>query len=90
MPSSGTQPAKSKTLSKREVIQFLGRSKRTVETYIAEGRLPVSYVNGRNGKEAVFQRSDVERFKREMDTPMVRALAVSNPQARVPAGAATD
>lgn len=74
MPSSGAQPAKSKTLSKREVIEYLGKSKRTVETYISSGRLPVQYINGANGKQAIFDRADVERFKRDMEEPMVRAV----------------
>jgi hypothetical protein len=69
-----TQAVKSKTLTKREVIEYLGKSKRTVETYISAGRLPVAYVNGPNGKQATFERGEVERFKREMAEPMVRAV----------------
>ena len=75
---------KHSTLTKREVIEILGKSKRTVETYIAEGRLPVSYFNGTNGKQAYFEKADVERLKREFETPMVRTLpAVSNDPGKV-------
>jgi hypothetical protein len=73
-------PAQSKTLTKREVIEYLGKSKRTVATYIADGRLPVQYVNGPNGKQAIFAREAVERFKREMDEPMSRAVVPANGQ----------
>jgi hypothetical protein len=70
-PAPHRKPA---TMTKREVIDYLGKSKRTVETYLALGRLRVSYVNGANGKQAQFDREDVERFKREMDEPTVRAV----------------
>lgn len=75
MPTA-TQTAKTRTMTKRDVIEYLGKSKRTVETYIAGGRLAVAYINGPNGKQATFDRADVERFKREMDEPMARAVAV--------------
>jgi uncharacterized protein YodC (DUF2158 family) len=61
-------------LTKREVVVRLGKSKRTVETYIADGRLNCHYVNGPNGKQAAFHEEDVERLKTELDTPMVRAV----------------
>jgi excisionase family DNA binding protein len=62
-------------LTKREVIEYLGKSKRTVETMIAQGRLPAQYFNGPNGKQAAFARADVERLKGEIETPMVRPAA---------------
>lgn len=74
MPSSAAQTAKTKTLTKREVIDFLGKSKRTVEIYIHDGRLPCQYFNGPNGKTAVFDRAAVEALKRDLDTPTVRAV----------------
>jgi hypothetical protein len=93
MPSTAVKPAKSKTLDKREVIAILGKSKRTVETYIASGRLPCTYVNGRNGKQAYFDPADVARLKREIDNPVssvakVRTLAVERQQPAPPAPAA--
>jgi predicted site-specific integrase-resolvase len=69
MSSHAAKPAQSKTLTKREVIELLGKSKRTVETYIASGRLPCEYFNGPNGKTASFKTEDVKRLKLENDTP---------------------
>jgi excisionase family DNA binding protein len=76
MQPNAARLAPSKTLSKREVIDFLGKSKRTIETYIADGRLPCRYFNGPNGKQAEFDRADAERLKRDLDEPMVRAVTV--------------
>lgn len=53
-------------MTKREVIEYLGKSKRTIETYIGDGRLPVRYCNGPNGKAAIFDRANVEAFKLEL------------------------
>lgn len=64
MSSSGAKAAQSKTMTKAEVIAYLGKSKRSVETYISSGRLPAKYFNGPNGKTAIFERVDVEAFKR--------------------------
>lgn len=64
-------------MTKREVLQFLGKSKRTIETYIANGRLPVAYINGPNGKTAIFDRAAVEAFKTQMDAPMQHARSTA-------------
>jgi excisionase family DNA binding protein len=72
MPARAANAA-SETMSKPEVCEYLGKSKRTVETMVARGRLGIAYVQGPNGKTAVFRRSDVEALKREIDTPMHRA-----------------
>lgn len=60
-------------MSKPEVCAFLGKSKRTIDSYIATGRLKVGYFNGPNGKTGIFQRADVEALKVELDTPTYRA-----------------
>jgi hypothetical protein len=60
-------------MSKVEVIEYLGKSKRTVETFVSKGRLGVSYFEGPNGKTAIFQREEVEALKRDIDTPTYRA-----------------
>ena len=94
MPTSAVQPAKAKTFTKREVIDFLGKSKRTVEIYISDGRLPCQYFNGPNGRTAVFERAAVERLKADLDTPMVRALVapgdVSRKDAKFTTGSLDD
>jgi hypothetical protein len=66
-------------MSKKEACEFLGKSPRTVADYMATGKLAVRYVNGRNGRQAVFAREDVERLKRDFDTPDVRAVAAAPP-----------
>lgn len=81
MPS--TAAAKSSTLSKREVIQILGKSKRTVEGYVKTGRLAAQYFTGPNGLQLSFRAEDVERLKRDIDTPVPRVVVV--PEAEVPA-----
>ena len=67
MPSTATQPTNPATMTKAEVQEFLGKSKRSVETYVSDGRLPAKYFNGPNGKTAIFERADVEAFKRSAD-----------------------
>lgn len=59
-----------KTLTKNEVIALLGRSKRTIDTYMADGRLKYHYVNGPNGKQSAFDLADVERLKRDLEAPI--------------------
>lgn len=53
-------------MNKREVCEYLGKSKRSVETYISSGRLTAKYFNGPNGKTTVFDRADVAAFKDRM------------------------
>lgn len=74
MPSSAAKQQPSETMSKPEVCEYLGKSKRTVETFISKGRLGVGYFQGPNGKTAVFKRSEVEALKVDIDTPMYRAV----------------
>jgi len=64
-------------MTKAEVIDYLGKSKRTVETFVARGRLGVSYVAGPNGKTARFRRSEVEALKRDIETPTHRAVPLA-------------
>jgi hypothetical protein len=68
-----------KTLTKHEVIALLGKSKRTIDTYMKDGRLPYHYVHGPNGKQAEFHAADVERLKRDLDTPIERGVVERAP-----------
>jgi hypothetical protein len=72
-------------MSKTEVCEYLGKSKRTVEGYVASGRLAAQYFNGPNGKTSIFERFKVEIFKEEMESerliPVVREPAAL---ARIP------
>jgi excisionase family DNA binding protein len=57
-------------MNKREVAERLGISTRQVENYASQGRLgEIKYVRGKTGKAASFDGSEVERLKRELDTP---------------------
>jgi predicted DNA-binding transcriptional regulator AlpA len=71
MPGPGNQQnQQNATLTKRDVIELLGKSKRSIDTYMADGRLPYEYVSSPNGRTAAFQRADVERLKRDLETPI--------------------
>jgi hypothetical protein len=77
MPSSGAKEALSalsETMSKAEVCAYVGKSKRTIDSYTATGRLRVGYFNGPNGKTGIFQRADVEALKRDLESPTYRAV----------------
>ncbi|HEY1865915.1 MAG TPA: hypothetical protein VGG55_02500 [Candidatus Acidoferrales bacterium] len=54
-------------MSKQEVVEYLERSKRSIETYVKSGRLPAKYVPGPNGKTLTFDRAAVKEFKSKMN-----------------------
>jgi hypothetical protein len=77
MSSTGAKPAHAETpetMSKAEVCDYVGKSKRTIDSYIATGRLRVGYFNGPNGKTGIFQRADVEALKKDLEAPTYRAV----------------
>lgn len=78
MPSTTTKKKAaaepSPTMSKAEVCAYVGKSTRTIDSYIASGRLRIAYFNGPNGKTGIFQRTDVEALKVELETPTYRAV----------------
>ena len=55
-------------MNKKEAAEYLGVSTRAVERYTASGKLPCSYVQGKFGKEANYQLSDLDNFKGELST----------------------
>jgi len=61
-------------MTKAEVCAYLGKSPRTIASYAADGRLPAHYIHGPNGREVRFARADVERMKRDNETPVVRPV----------------
>ena len=67
----------SDTLTRREACGLLGKSARSLNDYTKAGRLPVQYASGPTGRQAVFARADVERLKRELETPLVRQGALA-------------
>jgi excisionase family DNA binding protein len=70
-------------MNKREAAGYLGISTRLVEKYASEGRLgEVTYVRGRTGKQAEYDRQAVEKLKVALDTPDT-ALTARTPEARL-------
>lgn len=61
-------------MNKAEVAEYLGISTRAVERYAAEGRLSVTYVRGKTGKQAVYNQAEVEALKAELLSPVKRAI----------------
>jgi excisionase family DNA binding protein len=70
-------------MNKKEAAEYLGVSTRLVEKYASEGRIgAVTYVRGRTGKQAEYDRQAVEKLKATLDTPDT-ALAARTPEARL-------
>ncbi len=70
-------------MNKKEVAEFLGVSTRIVEKYSSEGKLgEVTYVRGKTGKQAEYNREAVENLKTVLESPDT-ALATKSPDARL-------
>jgi excisionase family DNA binding protein len=70
-------------MNKKEAAEYLGVSTRLVEKYASEGRLgEVTYIRGRTGKQAEYDRQAVEKLKAVLDTPDT-AIATRTPDARL-------
>jgi excisionase family DNA binding protein len=70
-------------MNKKEAAEYLGVSTRLVEKYASEGRMgEVTYVRGRTGKQAEYDRQAVEKLKVDLDTPNT-AIAARTPDARL-------
>jgi predicted Holliday junction resolvase-like endonuclease len=70
-------------MNKREVSEFLGISTRLVEKYASEGRLgEITYVRGKTGKQAEYNREAVEKLKTALESPDT-SLATTTPDARL-------
>jgi excisionase family DNA binding protein len=68
-------------MNKKEAAERLNVSTRLVERYAGEGRLgEVRYVRGKTGKQADYDKSEVERLKAELETPdaPITALQAAN------------
>lgn len=69
--SNPLQPDPAAPLTKPEVCKLLGKSERTVNTYMADGRLAFRLINGK----AHFDPAVVEGLKADLETPVVRGVA---------------
>lgn len=69
-------------MTKAEVAEFLGVSKRAVERYVQEGKLNIHYKKGRTNRVAIFDETEVRALKAEREvieqrTPSVKSSASS-------------
>jgi excisionase family DNA binding protein len=55
-------------VNKTEAAAYLGKSPRTLNTYLASGRLTVRYIKGKTSDQADFDEADLQRLKAELDT----------------------
>jgi excisionase family DNA binding protein len=70
-------------MNKKEVAEFLKVSTRIVEKYASEGRLgEVTYIRGKTGKQAEYNREAVENLKTILESPDT-ALTTKSPDARL-------
>jgi predicted transcriptional regulator len=70
-------------MNKKEVAEFLKVSTRIVEKYASEGRLgEVTYIRGKTGKQAEYDREAVENLKTILESPDT-SLATKSPDARL-------
>jgi hypothetical protein len=70
-------------MNKKEVSEFLGVSTRLIEKYASEGRLgEVTYVRGKTGKQADYNRDAAEKLKQTLESPDT-AIATKTPDARL-------
>jgi excisionase family DNA binding protein len=70
-------------MNKKDTSELLGVSTRLVEKYASEGRLgEVTYVRGKTGKQADYDRKVVERLKQVLESPDT-AIATKTPDARL-------
>ncbi len=70
-------------MNKKEVSEFLGVSTRLVEKYASDGRLgEVTYIRGKTGKQAEYNREAVETLKTALESPDT-SLATTTPDARL-------
>jgi predicted transcriptional regulator len=71
-------------MNKKQVAEFLGVSTRIVEKYASEGRLgEVTYVRGKTGKQAEYNREAVENLKTILESPDTALTTPKSPDARL-------
>jgi excisionase family DNA binding protein len=71
-------------MNKKEAAELLDISTRLVEKYASEGRLgEVTYVRGKTGKQAEYDRQAVENLKRMLESPDTALTATRSPDARL-------
>ncbi|MBW4675931.1 MAG: helix-turn-helix domain-containing protein [Desmonostoc geniculatum HA4340-LM1] len=61
-------------MDKKAAAEFLGVSTRTIENYASDGKISVTYSQGRNGKQAQYREDDLRALKEELATPVHRSV----------------
>lgn len=67
-------------MNKQEAAALLEVSVRTLETYVAQNRLPVRYIKGKTRRVSDFDEADVERLKAELRVGVPRSGASQEAQ----------
>lgn len=67
------------TMNKREVLEFLDISPRTLTNYMQRGELSVRYEKGKNGKVAIFDPDEVQRLKDRLSVESHRPAVLPPP-----------
>lgn len=57
-------------ITKKEACDLLDKSPRSLNQYMSSGKLSAHYITGAGGREARFDREEVERLRIEFDTPI--------------------
>jgi hypothetical protein len=71
-------------MNKKEVAEFLNVSTRIIKKYASEGRLgEVTYVRGKTGKQAEYDREAVETLKAILESPDTALAVAKTPDARL-------
>jgi excisionase family DNA binding protein len=74
-------------MNKKEVMEALGISQRTLERYVDKGLLSVTYTKGKTNQVSVYDSEEVERLKQQLAQPKYprkpavinQAVAVADP-----------
>jgi len=74
-------------MTKTEVAEVLNCSTRQVEKYASEGRLTVVYVRGKRGRQAKYDRAEVEKLQAELEAE--RETVIGQPPGIIPQQLAT-
>lgn len=59
-------------MNKQEAAQYLGCSVRAIERYVQQGKISCRYEKGKTNKVAVFDEVELDRFKKELEQPLIK------------------
>jgi excisionase family DNA binding protein len=77
-------------MDKKQAAEFLNVSPRTLERYTTQGKISVGYKQGKTGAEAVYDKTELQRFKDELENRSFPARpAVESPATTIQSLATT-